>query len=289
MGSKEGIVNLSLAYLDRGDSAVVPDIGYPSYSMGARLAGGDICFIPVPEENGYQPDFAALGSEALPNAKLFWVNYPNNPTGATADLAFYQQAVQFCADRDILLVSDNPYVDVTFDGYVAGSALQADPQKQHTLEFISFSKTHNMAGWRLGAAVGNARAIANLLNIKSNMDSGHFHAIYDAGITALSTPQSWINERNAIYARRRDRILAALPDIGLSAQKPRGSLYVWAKVAQGDGAQYAEEVLIKTGVCLAPGAIYGPGGEKFVRFSTGIEDHRLDEALDRMRAWYQQR
>lgn len=288
LGSKEGIVNLSLAYLDRGDFALVPDIGYPSYSMGAYLAGGDVCWFPLRVENDYRTDFSDIPPEAARTSKLLWVNFPCNPTGATVDGSFYQQAVNFCRQHGLLLASDNPYVEVTYDGYAAGSALQADGALECAIEFISFSKSYNMAGWRLGAAVGAETAIRNLLQVKSNIDSGHFHAIYEAGIAALDrTTQAWLDERNAVYRRRRDRILATLPHIGLEAKTPKGSLYVWAKVQNSSGADYAEQALLQAHVSIAPGSMYGPGGTNYVRFSFGTPDDRLEQALERLKKWYQ--
>jgi LL-diaminopimelate aminotransferase len=289
LGSKEGIVNLSLAYLDRGDIALVPDIGYPAYSMGALLAGGEVYWLPTREENGYYPEVENIPADVLQRAKLLWINYPNNPTGAVADLAFYKRMVDFCRQHNILLASDNPYCEVTFDGYVAGSALQVEGAMDSTIEFVSFSKSHNMAGWRLGAAVGNVDAIKTLLTVKSNVDSGHFQPIYDAGIMAFDEiPQEWIYERNQVYQRRRDKIVAALPQIGLSGHTPQGSLYVWGRVENGlgDGTKYAEEALMKAHVSVAPGGIYGPGGANYVRFSVGVPDTRLDEALERLKKWY---
>jgi len=290
IGSKEGIVNLCLAYLDRGDTALVPDVGYPSYSMGTRLAGGDVHWVSVCEQGEYLPDVESIPVDILGNAKLLWVNYPNNPTGAIAELSFYQDLVEFCAEHDILLVSDNPYVDVTYDGYIAPSVLQAANAKRSAIEFMSCSKTYNMGGWRLGAAVGSAPALKILLQVKSNVDSGHFRPIYDAGTVALDeTPPQWIEQRNCVYQSRRDRILEALPTIGLDAQKPKGSLYIWARVCDGDGASYVEEALQKAFVALAPGSAYGPGGTQYVRISLGVPDERLDIALDRLKRWYSSR
>lgn len=285
MGSKEGIVNLSLAFLDRGDVSLVPEIGYPAYHMGAHLAGGEVEWMPMPD--GKYPDFNSVSPQVRERAKLLWVNYPCNPTGATADTAFYQRAVDYCMEHDLILASDNPYVDVTYDRYVAGSALEAENALSCTVEFISFSKTYNMAGWRLGAAVGSASALQTLLQVKSNVDSGHFHAIYDAGIAAIQhTGSNWIAERNEVYRRRRDRILAALPEIGLQAETPGGALYIWAKVMSGDsGASYAESALMNAHVSLAPGSIYGPGGENFVRISVCTPEDRLEEALERLKNW----
>jgi LL-diaminopimelate aminotransferase len=290
IGSKEGIVNLCIAYLDPGDIALVPDVGYPSYAMGARLAGAEIHWLPIEEDGDFLPDIRLIPPDVARRAKLLWVNYPNNPTGATAEADFYQQAVDFCCTNDILLVSDNPYVDVVFDGYRAGSALQVQDAKDCIIELISFSKTYNMGGWRLGAAVGNAEALKRLLHVKSNMDSGHFKPVYEAGIAALEqTPQEWLDERNRIYQSRRDRLLAALPEMGLTAHKPKGSIYVWARVLEGDGGVYAEEVLANAHVSIAPGAAYGPGGTQYVRFSLGVPDDRFDLALDRLKSWYASR
>jgi LL-diaminopimelate aminotransferase len=288
IGSKEGIVNLSLAYLDTGDLSLTPDISYPSYQIGAHLAGADVGWLPVDEAGGYLPDLDAVPADLLASAKMLWVDYPNNPTGATADLDFYQKAVDFCNANDLLLASDNPYVDVTYDSYVAGSALQADNAMNCTVEFISFSKTYNMAGWRVGAAVGNAEGIKRLTQIKTNMDSGSFRPIYDAGVIAVEqTTREWIDARNAIYQRRRDMILDALPHVGLRAQKPKGSLYVWAHVEDGgDGGTYAEAALSNAHVSVAPGEIYGPGGRDYIRLSVGIADDRLEEALYRLKKWY---
>ncbi len=289
IGSKEGIVNLSLAYLDRGDLALMPSISYPSYGIGAHLAGAESCLIPVSESNGYLPDFDSVPADALARAKMLWVNYPNNPTGATAERDFYARAVNFCSQHGLLLASDNPYVEVAYDGYVAGSALQVPDAVGCSVEFVSFSKSYNMAGWRLGAAVGNAEGIRTLLQIKSNMDSGHFRPIYDGAVAAIqSVPQSWIDERNVIYQRRRDMILAALPKIGLRAQPPKGSLYVWAHVEDAtlDGGSYAEAALLNAHVSVAPGEIYGADGRRYIRMSVGIGDTRLEEALVRLENWY---
>lgn len=288
IGSKEGIVNLCLAYLDHTSVALVPEIAYPPYFMGAYLAGSAVHWLPAPLPH-FLPQLNAVPETILKRARLLWVNYPNNPTGATVSQETYQQLVAFCLENDILLASDSPYVDVTFDGYRAPSALQATGALDCTVEFISFSKTYNMAGWRLGAAVGASSAIAALLQVKSNVDSGHFHAIYEAGIAAItSTSDEWLAKRNAIYANRRERILEALPSIGLHAEKPSGSMYVWARVERQDwnGAVYNDRALSEAHVSLAPGAMYGPGGDRYLRFSLGVPDARLDTALERLKLWY---
>lgn len=290
LGSKEGIVNLSLAYVDRDDLVLVPDIGYPSYSMGARLAGGDVYWVPIAESTQFLPQLTFIPQDITTKAKLLWLNYPNNPTGAVADKEFYEEAVRYCLDHSVILASDNPYVDVTFDGYEASSVLEVDRARDCSIEFMSFSKTFNMGGWRLGAAVGNPEILKTLLQVKSNVDSGHFRAVYDAGIVALdTTPQSWIDERNAIYQRRRDQILAVLPLIGLEGRRTAGSMYVWGRVQEGTGAEYVEEALTRAHVALAPGDAYGPGGKQYVRISLGVPDERLSVALDRLKSWYASR
>jgi len=287
IGSKEGLVNMSLAYLDRGDAAIIPALSYPSYSAGALLAGGDVLTIAMRAEDNYLLDFDT-SIAGIERAKLLWVNYPNNPTGALASLEFYERALNFCGQHHLLLCSDNPYVDVTFDGYRAPSVLQIPDARAQAVEFVSLSKSHNMAGWRLGACVGNAEALNKLLVVKSTIDTAHFRAIYDAGTAALSTvPESWLAERNARYAARRDTLLAALPDLGLTAERPRGTLYVWARILDGrTDREYAESALVESCVSITPGSTYGPTGDRYLRFSVGVSEARLAEALDRLREWY---
>lgn len=287
LGSKEGIVNLCLAYCDQGDAALIPNIGYPSYMQGTRLAGADIVWVPADEETDYLMDFDQVSKADADRGKLVWVNYPNNPTGAVADFNFYKRAVDFCIENDVLLASDNPYCEVTYDGYVAPSVMQIDGAKDVSLEFVSLSKSHNMAGWRLGAAVGGKKMIDTLLKVKSNIDSGHFNAIYEAGAYALDhTPQSWIDARNMVYQKRRDKLIAALPEIGLRAQTPQATLYIWATPTQISAQQYLQEALEIAHVSLAPGEAYGPGGGDFIRFSVGMTDDRFDAAIERLKAWY---
>lgn len=286
IGSKEGLVNLCFAYIGDGDVSLVPDIAYPAYAMGTQLAGGDVHWVPLQSENDYVPDLKSIPKDVAQKAKILWVNYPNNPTGANIDLNVYTQIAAFCNEHDILLASDNPYMDILFDENTAHSALQTAYGTKNILEFFSFSKSFNMAGWRLGAAIGDAEAISHLLHVKSNVDSGHFKAVYDAGITALQTPQTWIDARNAIYEKRRDRILEALPAIGLSARKSKGSLYVWAKVEDRDVDTYIEQALTHAHISLAPGKAYGPGGDGYIRISVGTPDNVLEESLQRLESWY---
>ncbi len=287
IGSKEGLVNLSLAYLDRGDVSLVPAIAYPSYQAGALMAGAETITLPMSAETGYLPDFSAP-IPGIERAKLLWVNYPNNPTGATATLDFYERALAFCVEHNLILCSDNPYSDVTFDGFRAPSALEVPGAKERTVEFSSLSKTFNMAGWRIGAVAGNKDVINEVLRVKTNFDSAHFQPIYDGGTEALrGTSENWIAERNARYAARRDMLMAALPNIGLRAEIPRGTLYVWAKIIDGrTEKQYSEEALAATGVSITPGTVYGEGGAGYLRFSMGIDEGELANAINLLCAWH---
>lgn len=289
LGSKEGIVNLMLATVGEGDTVLVPSLGYPAYTMGARLANAEPYFMPCQAENNFLPVLENIPMEIREQAALLWLSYPNNPTGVFASVEYYAQAIAFCRENNILLASDNPYLEVVFDDEPhAPSALQVPDAKDVSVEFISMSKSHNMAGWRLGAMVGNAQIVAELLTVKSNIDSGHFKAIYDAGVVALdTTPQSWIDERNARYAARRDKIMAVLNDIGLAVgTTPKGSLYIWAKVQDGDDVAYSDKALLEAGVSISPGSFFGDDGRGYVRISLGINDNQLDEALQRLQACF---
>jgi LL-diaminopimelate aminotransferase len=284
IGSKEGIVNLSLACLDPGDVSLVPDPGYAPYSMGAILAGGDVQTVPLLPEEGFHPDLDAIPTAAAGRARLMWLNYPNNPTGATASLEFFTRAVGFARERGLLLCHDASYCDVTFDGYVAPSLLEVPGASEVAVEFGSLSKTYNMAGWRLGMAVGNTTALEMLAQTKSNVDSGMFRPAQVAAIRALSVAPGWISQRNAIYKERMDLLLAGLDAIGLKASRPRATLYLWARLPEGRTSEgFALSVLDETGVALAPGRFFGARGEGYVRFSVTAPTSRLQEAVARFR------
>ena len=286
IGSKEGIANMSLAWLDPGDLALVPDPGYPTYRMGAALAGADVYYMPLREENDYLPDLAAIPAEVADTARILWLNYPNNPTGSIAPMSFFEAAVDFCRRHDILLCHDVPYADVCFDGYVAPSLLAVPGAKEVAVEFNSLSKSHNMAGWRIGMAVGNKQAVGALAQIKTNIDSGMFLALQDAAIAALTEDATWMDARNAEYAYRRDLFYDVFNnDWGVHCHKPRASLYLWPRVPAGyTSAQCAEKVLLEAGVSLAPGTTFGPGGEGYLRVSVGQTTERVVEAVRRLRA-----
>ncbi|MCB0252679.1 MAG: aminotransferase class I/II-fold pyridoxal phosphate-dependent enzyme [Anaerolineae bacterium] len=284
IGSKEGLAHIALAWLDPGDIAIVPDPGYPTYQMGAKLADADVYFVSLEQRLGWLPDLQAIPDDVARRARLMWVSYPNNPTGAVAPLSFYEEAVAFCRRNEILLCSDLPYADVCFEGYDAPSALSVPGAKDVTLEFNSLSKSHHMAGWRVGMAVGNSVAVKALLQAKSNIDSGIFRPLQDAATAALNGDSEWMQARNDMYQHRRDLVLETVRDMGLEADTPRASLYVWARVPEGYTSKgFADKILLETGVSITPGDAYGPSGAGYVRISIGQETGKLQEALARMR------
>lgn len=285
IGSKEGIANIALAWLDPGDLALVPDPGYPTYAASVALAGGQVHCMPLNGENGWLPDFSAIPEAIARRARLMWLNYPNNPTGAIAPRAFFEEAVAFCHKYEILLCHDAPYADVCFDGYQAPSLLEVPGSKDVSIEFNSLSKSHNMAGWRVGMAAGNAIAVAALLQTKSNIDSGIFLAIQDAAAAALTGDQGWISARNAEYQRRRDAMFDVLVnDLGLEVTLPCASLYLWPKVPAGcTSAELADRILMATGVSLTPGSAFGAHGEGYLRISLGQTTDRFMMAVERLR------
>ena len=287
IGSKEGIANMALAWLDPGDLALVPDPGYPTYRMSAYMVGAEVYDMPLVKENGFLPRLEAIPVAVAQRARLMWLNYPNNPTGAVAPLAFFEQAVEFCRRYDILLCHDAPYADVCYDGYQAPSLLAVSGAKEVAVEFNSLSKSHNMAGWRVGMAVGSATALAALVQIKSNIDSGIFLAVQDAAVAALSGDQTWIAGRNAEYQYRRDLLLDVLGnDWGLDVAKPQAGLYLWPHVPPGyTAASFADKILLETGVSVTPGSAFGSHGEGYLRISVGQATERVQVAVDRLRAF----
>jgi len=286
IGSKEGIAHAPLCFIDPGDVALVPDPSYPVYSVATMFAGGECHFLPLREENDFLPDFAGVPAEVTERAKMLWLNYPNNPTCAVADLAFFEEAVAFAKRYDIAVCHDGPYSEVAFEGYRPVSFLQAAGARDVGIEFHSLSKTYNMTGWRVGMAVGNARMIDALRRVKSNLDSGIPQAIQRMAIAALTGPQECVAEHNAVYQRRRDRVVEALRSLGLRVQTPKASLYVWARVPEGfTSASFAERLLDELAVVVTPGSGYGQQGEGYVRLSLTVADERLEEGLRRLAAW----
>jgi LL-diaminopimelate aminotransferase len=286
IGSKEGIAHVALCFVDPGDTALVPDPGYPPYAMGVILAGGRPYYLALLEENNYLPDFTRIPDDIADKAKMLWINYPNNPTGAVADMDFYNEAIEFARKHDVPICHDGPYSEVAYDDYQPISFLQAEGAKDVGIEFHSLSKSYNMTGWRIGMAVGNAEMIDALKRVKSNLDSGIPQAIQYAAIEALRGPQDCIQEHNAIYQKRRDLVIDMLGKIGLEAKTPTASLYVWAKVPEGyTSAEFAEELLDQVGVVVTPGTGYGKHGEGYIRISLTIPDAGLVKGLSKLSSW----
>jgi len=283
LGSKEGIVHMAQACLNPGDVALVPDPGYAPYTMGAILAGAEPYTFPLLAEKGFLPDLDLIPDDVADNAVLMWLNYPNNPTGGVADLGFFERAVDFARRYNILLCHDAPYTDVTYGDYVAPSVLQVAGAEDVAIEFNSLSKTYNMAGWRMGMAVGSAEAIAALAQVKSNVDSGAFRPVQEAAVAALGTSRQWIKGRNSVYAKRLEIICDGLAAAGMETTHPRAALYAWAGVPQGWTSEaFGLGLLRETGVAVAPGPFFGSGGEGYVRLSITAPTHRLREAMARL-------
>ena len=283
LGAKEAIANLNLAFLDPGDIALASDPGYPVYTSGPLFAGATAVALPLLPELDFQPDLDAIPADVLSRARLMFLNYPNNPTGAVIEDDFFPRVVDLARAHDIVVVHDNAYSEITYDGYRAPSFLETPGAKDVGIEVFSLSKTYNMTGWRSGAVVGNPELVSLYWQLKTNMDSGMFEAIQEASAAALSSDQSSVAEVCAIYQRRRDRLVAALREIGLEVAPPKGTIYLWARVPEGEtSASFTEKVLEEAAVVISPGSAYGASGEGFVRMSLTLPDDRLDEAADRI-------
>ena len=283
LGTKEGIFHLSLAYLDPGDVALIPDPGYITYSRGAVFAGSTPYFMPLLPENDYLPDFDAIPSDVLGRTKLLWLNYPSNPTAAVASLQFFEKAVAFARKNDLLLCHDAAYAQVTYNGYHAASILEVPGAKEVAVEFNSLSKTYNMAGWRLGALVGNPQVVRTLFTLKTNADSSHFLPILQAATEAMTGDQDWIKERNQVYQQRRDLVIQALHGLGLLAAVPQASLYVWCPVPTGWTCEdFTDLVLDQAHVSLTPGTVFGNRGQGYVRISLTAPGERLNLAMQQI-------
>src|SRR5215218_4090964 len=282
LGAKECVFNLNLAFLDAGDVALAADPGYPVYTGGPLLADGEPVLMPLVPERGFAPDLDAIAAEDAARARLLYLNYPNNPTGAVLPEGLFERVVEFAREHDVLVVHDASYTETTFDGYVAPSFLETPGAKDVGVEVFSLSKGWNMTGWRTAAVVGNAEAVATYWKLKTNIDSGVFEAVQLATAAALDAgPPA---EMPAIYERRRDLVCDALAEIGVNVTPPKGTIYVWAPVPEGHtSASYCELVLEESGVAVSPGGSYGPNGEGFFRISLTVPDERLAEAVERLR------
>lgn len=285
LGAKEAIANINLAFLNPGDVALASDPGYPVYTTGPLLAGAEPVSLPLLPELGFQPDLDAIPADVLERARLIFLNYPNNPTGGVIEDDFFARVVAFAAANDIIVVHDNAYSEITYDGYRAPSFLETPGARDVGIEVFSLSKTYNMTGWRSGAVVGNADLVQAYWQLKTNLDSGMFEAVQEASVTALLSDQRSVRDMCAIYQRRRDTLVAALRRIGLTVEAPKGAIYIWARVPEGEtSASFTERVLEEAAVVISPGAAYGAAGEGFVRMSLTVPDDRLNEAADRIGA-----
>jgi LL-diaminopimelate aminotransferase len=284
LGAKECIFNLNLAFLDPGTTALAADPGYPVYTGGPLLAGADVDLMPLVPELGFAPDLDAIPAEAAERARLMFLNYPNNPTGAVVPDGLFERAVEFGREHDVLIVHDASYTETTFDGYVAPSFLQTPGAKEVGVEVFSLSKGYNMTGWRTAAIVGNAEAVGAYWKLKTNIDSGMFEAVQMAVVAALDDGDEIPRQMSEVYRRRRDLVVGALREIGVDVPTPQATIYVWAPVPEGHtSASYCELVLEESGVVVSPGSSYGPNGEGFFRISLTIGDDRLTEAMERIR------
>jgi LL-diaminopimelate aminotransferase len=282
LGAKECVFNLNLAFLDPDSIALAADPGYPVYTGGPLLAGSEAVLVPLLPERGFAPDLDAIGGDVAARARLLYLNYPNNPTGAVLPDGLFERAVEFAREHDVLIVHDASYTETTFDGYVAPSFLETPGAKEVGVEVFSLSKGWNMTGWRTAALVGNADACNAYWHLKTNIDSGMFEAVQLAAAAALDAGPP--EEMRVIYQHRRDLVCDVLEEIGVEVTRPKGTIYVWAPVPEGHtSASYCELVLEESGVVVSPGGAYGPNGEGFFRISLTVPDARLSEAMERLR------
>jgi LL-diaminopimelate aminotransferase len=287
LGGKEGIFHICFATLDAGDVALGTDPGYPVYVSGPQLADAEPYLMPLVPENGFKPDLGAVPADVLSRSKMMFLNYPNNPTGAVIEEGdtFFAEVVEFAKQHDLIVVHDNAYSEISFDGYRAPSFLATPGAMDVGVEMFSLSKAWNMTGWRVGACVGNPEIVQMLWKFKTNVDSGMFDAVQLAAAKALTEGREFPAEMSRIYQRRRDLVIDALRNIGLEAEPPKGSIYVWVRVPEGHtSASFCELVLEEANVVVSPGASYGPSGEGFIRISLSTPDDRLREAINRIQA-----
>lgn len=284
IGSKEGIAHVFMAFIDEGDYTLVPDPAYPVYRNATYLSGGTPYFMPIGPENQYLPDLDTIPEYIAKKAKLMFLNYPNNPTGAVATLNYFKKVLDFARKYDILICHDQAYCEMTYEDYVAPSFLQIDGAKDYCLEFFSHSKTYNMTGWRIGWAAGGEKPMNALKIIKNNIDSGAFKAIQRAGIVALETPQQEVIRLNDMYKKRRDIMTHGLRKLGWEFEEPKATFYLWLPVPKGMTSEdFAQIMLEKAAVVVPPGTGYGPKGEGFFRIALTVSEDRLKEVLERMK------
>jgi LL-diaminopimelate aminotransferase len=284
IGSKEGIGNMAVAFVDPGDVVLVASPCYPVYHIGTAFNGGKNFFLPLKKENHFLPDLDSVPSDVAKQAKLLWINYPNNPTAAVADRDFYQKVIDFANRNNVIVCHDAAYTEMGYDGYRPMSFLEMEGAKEVGIEFHSLSKTFNMTGWRIGMAVGNAEIVGGLAQAKSNLDSGIFQAVQEAGIEALKLGDSIIEPSRRIYQERRDILVDGLRAVGLECEKPRATFYVWVATPKGlSSAEFTAKLLDEAGVVTTPGNGFGEAGEGFVRFTVCVDKERLKEVAERIR------
>jgi LL-diaminopimelate aminotransferase len=284
IGSKEGIGHIPLSFIDPGDVVLVPDPGYPVYQAGTVLAGGVPYLMPLTQTNAYLPDFQQIPSDILSQAKMLFLNYPNNPTAAVATREFFQEAVDLAERYGLILCHDAAYSEICFDGYHPPSILQVEGAKEVAVEFHSLSKTYDMTGWRIGFAVGNSKILAGLGRVKTNLDSGIFQAVQYAGIAALSGPQDSVEEARSIFQARRDALVKGLRQAGWKIDPPRASFYVWIPVPRGySSTEFAAKLLDQVGIVVTPGNGFGRHGEGFFRVALTVPQARIEEAVKRIK------
>lgn len=282
IGSKEGVHNIHFAYLNPGDVVLYSNPGYPVYRTGTLFAGGKPVPMPLLKENNFLPDLSAIASQDAEKAKIMWINYPNNPTGAVATDEFYKEVVDFARDNDIVVCSDEAYSAIAYDGYKPTCFLEIEGAREVGITMDSLSKHYNMTGWRIAYAVGNESVIAGLGKVKTNVDSGPFQVVQEAAITALTGPQDCVTDAINIYKKRRDLLVNGLKELGFNPPVPKASFYIWMEVPGGDSISFANNLLEKAGIVCTPGVGFGGSGEGFVRFALTRSTERIKEALARM-------
>jgi len=284
IGSKEGIAHIPLAFVNPGDYVLVPSPGYPVYRIATLFAGGTPYFLPLLKENGFLPKLSNIPKEVAEKTKLLFLNYPNNPTSAIAEKAFFEEVVAFARRYQVIVCHDAAYSELAFDGYRPLSFFEVEGAKELGIEFHSLSKTFNMTGWRIGFAVGNAQIIAGLGRVKTNIDSGLFQAIQEAGVLALTHFDTPIPETTQIYQRRRDLMVGGLREIGLEVETPKATFYLWVPIPKGySSAQFASLLLEKAGIVVTPGNGFGEAGEGYIRMALTVDESRLREAIERLK------
>jgi LL-diaminopimelate aminotransferase len=282
IGSKEGIAHIPLAFLNPGEVSLVPDPAYPVYNIGTILADGKPHKMPLLAENDFLPDLDAIPASVAEKAKIMFINYPNNPTSAIASVKFFEEVVDFANENDILVIHDNAYSEMAYDGYKAPSFLSVNGAKEIGIEMHSLSKTYNMTGWRIGFAIGNRDILSGLGKVKTNVDSGAFEAVQEAGIAALNGPQDCVREMNGVYKERRDALLAGLKELGFEVKPPKATFYVWTRV-KGSSLDFSRMLLERAGIVATPGIGFGEYGEGYIRFALTQSVDRINEAVERMR------